>query len=57
MVDVAALLTPLVFRFPVEPDVVIDVEDPIRSTEFPIASSPNSECSDEGGEVDEAGGG
>ena len=46
------------FRFPTDPDVVIEADEPIRSTELPIiASSPNSECNDEGGDVEEAGGG
>ena len=54
VVDVAALLTPAVFLFPVE--VEIEDEEPIISIELPIASSPNSECSDDGGDVEDAGG-
>ena len=57
VVDVAALLTPPDFRFPVEVEVVIEVEEPIISSEVPMASSPNSECREDGGEVEDAGGG
>ena len=40
-------------------EVEIEFEEPIMlSIEFSIPpSSPNSECNDDGGEVDEAGGG
>ena len=49
VVDVAALLTPLVFLFPIVVEVEMEDEDPIiLSMEFPMPpSSPNSECNDE----------
>ena len=48
-----------VFLFPIVVEVEIEFDEPIiLSIEFPIPlSSPNSECNDEGGEVEEAGGG
>ena len=58
VVDVAALLTPPPdFRFPVALVVVIVADDAIISIELPMVSSPKSECNDEGGDVDDAGGG
>ena len=53
------MLTPLVFRFPIVVEVDMEDDEPIMlSIELPITpSSPNSECNDDCGDVDGAGGG